>query len=149
MHRRLVLVAVCTLFLLGGLVGCTAKPVVKEDETAADLLHIAGAYQTIISGGAPPPRELEQIKKVLADFHKANLNPPAEEVLTSSRDGQPYVVILGAQLGSVSSDDILIYEKKGLEGKRYVLLMSRDVRQLTDEEFAQAKFAMGHRPEKT
>jgi hypothetical protein len=67
-------------------------------------------------------------------------------VLTSSRDGQPYVVIFGVDLGARNSPDTFVYEKTGADGKRYVLTMSRDVRQLTDAESAQATFANGHKP---
>jgi len=97
--------------------------------------------------GGKPPRDVEQLKKILAELHAADLNPAPEEVLTSSRDGQPYVIIMGANLGATISGDILAYEKNGLNGKRYVLTMSRDIRQMTDEEFKRATFVQGHKPE--
>ena len=93
-----------------------------------------------------PPRDIKEIEKVLSDLHDANLNPPAKEILVSPRDGEPYVIIMGANLGATRSPDILAYEKRGAEGKHYVLLMSYDVQQITDEEFSKATFAMGHKP---
>ena len=71
-----------------------------------------------------------------------------DEVLTSSRDGQPYVIILGADLGATRSGEVLAYEKKGAGGKRYVLSMDFNVGQISDADFAKATFAMGHLPAK-
>jgi hypothetical protein len=146
MRRRFALVALCTLFSLSGLVGCTSKPVVKEDEAAQDLSNIGMAYGFVVTGDFHPPRDIAEIKKVLDGLHRMGKTPPTDEVLVSSRDGEPYVIILGARLGEVISQDILAYEKKGADGKRYVLLMDRSVRQLSDEEFKQATFAQRHRP---
>jgi hypothetical protein len=128
------------------LAGCT-KPVSREDEQTNDLNNIARAYGIIVNDSHRPPRGVEELKTLLSGLHKADMVPDPEEIFVSSRDGQPYVIIYGANLGTVSSPEILAYEKKGADGKRYVLLMSRDVRQLTDQEFKQARFANGHKPE--
>ena len=125
--------------------GCS-KASNGEDETTTDLRQIARAYGVVIGGKNRPPKNIEEIKQVLSDLHKDGLNPPADEVLTSSRDNEPYVVIMGANLGGVKSTEILVYEKKGADGKRYVLDMNYEVQQLTDAEFAQAAFAHGHKP---
>jgi hypothetical protein len=130
--------------LLSG--GCSSRAGSSDDEPTRDLGHIARAYQVHLYGGKPP-REVDQLKKILEELHAANLNPAPEEVLTSSRDGQPYVIIMGANLGATTSGDILAYEKNGANGKRYVLLMSRDIRQMADEEFKRATFVQGHKPE--
>jgi hypothetical protein len=135
-----------TALLAASVVACASRPVSREDETTSDLRNIARAYEVVINQHRHPPRDVEELKRVLADLHEANLNPPADEVLTSSRDGQPYVIILGADLGASAAKDVLAYEKKGKEGKRYVLYLSRDIMQLTDAEFARATFAMGHKP---
>jgi hypothetical protein len=128
--------------------GCSSKPVSREDEQTQDLNCIARAYGIIVNADHHAPKNVEEIKKLLSGLHKADIVPDPEEILVSTRDGQPYVIIYGVNLGMVApSPEILAYEKKGAEGKRYVLLMSRDVRQITDEEFKQAKFANGHKPE--
>ncbi|QDU30353.1 hypothetical protein ETAA8_54810 [Anatilimnocola aggregata] len=137
----------CVLFVLGVLSGCATKYTPNEDDTTTDLSHISKAYGIITSADHHPPRHVDEIKSLLKGLHSANLNPPPEEILVSSRDGEPYVIIYGANVGSYASDEILAYEKNGKDGVRYVLLMSRDVRQMTDEEFKRAKFVMGHRPE--
>jgi hypothetical protein len=141
------LIAASALLLLEiSFCGCSSQPKSAEDENTTDMRHIARAYELVINQSKKPPRDIEQIKSVLNELAEAKLNPPADEVLTSSRDGQPYVVILGANLGATRSADVLAYEAKGAEGKRYVLKMSYDVSQMTDAEFAQATFAMGHKP---
>ena len=129
-------------------VGCSGDAGPKVDDSTQDLNQIARAYSMIVTGKNRPPKDVSEIRAILTDLHAADINPPPDEVLVSSRDGQPYVIIMGANLGGVSSGDILAYEKTGAEGKRYALLMSRDVQQVTDEEFRQATFAMGHRPGK-
>ncbi len=126
--------------------GCSFGAKSSEDETTTDLRHIVRAYDLVLAEKRRPPRDVSELEKVLTELHEADLNPPAKEVLTSSRDGEPYVIIMGADLGATRSADILAYEKRGAEGKRYVLMMSYDVQQLTDQEFAQATFAMGHKP---
>ena len=75
------------------------------------------------------------------------LNDEADKVLTSSRDNQPYVIIIGSQFGVGEGNEIVMYEKTGAEGTRYVMFTDRSVRQLSTEEFRQSKFAKGHRPE--
>jgi hypothetical protein len=126
--------------------GCSSGAKSSEDETTMDFRHIVRAYDLVLAEKRRPPRDVSEIEKVLTELHEADLNPPAKDVLISSRDGEPYVIIMGADLGATRSSDILAYEKRGAEGKRYVLLMSYDVQQLTDEEFANATFTMGHKP---
>jgi hypothetical protein len=130
-----------------GIGGCSARAVSVDEEAASDLREIARAYEVVIAASQRPPRALDQINKVLTDLHTDGLvaDEPAD-VLNSPRDGQSYVIILGADLGAQNSPEILAYEALGADGNRYVLLMSRDIRKMTDEEFAQAPFAMGHKP---
>ena len=127
--------------------GCTGKPKQTEDEVTTDFRHISRAYQVIQAGSNRPPRDVAEIEKILGELHKDGLNDKPEEVLTSSRDGQRYVIIMGATLGASTSNDILAYEKTGVDGNRYVLLTSSDVRQIPDAEFRQSTFAKGHKPE--
>jgi len=148
---RSFLPAFATFGLLAAIVwsaGCSATPKSTEDENSTDLREIAKAYAVTISLHRRPPKSIEEIKKVLEDLHEAKMVGKPDEVLTSTRDGQPYVIILGADLGATRSPDILAYEKKGAGGKRFVLSMDFNIVQMTDADFAQATFAMGHRPAK-
>ena len=142
---RLSLLAGVCLVLLGG---CLAKPGPREDETTMDFRHIARVYESIQSFNNRPPRDLEEIKKYLADYHTDGLVEEPDKVLTSSRDGLPYVIVLGAQFGG-TEDEIIFYEQRGADGQRYVMTTGRVVQKMTDEEFRQARFANQHRPEST
>jgi len=81
-------------------------------------------------------------------FGESGASGDPEQYLRSPRDNQPYVIIYGSPLDSDGRDIILAYEKDGLDGKRYVITLSRDVKLMTDEEFAGAKFASGLKPSK-
>lgn len=144
LNSRALIVSTLVVLLLAG---CLVKSGPREDETTMDMRHIARVFESIQGFYNRPPKDLEEIKKFLTDYHTDGLNDEADKVLTSSRDGQPYVIIIGSQFGTGSGSEIVIYEKKGADGKRYVMHTDRSVRQLTDDEFKQATFAKGHRPE--
>lgn len=147
MFGRLGSIVVGALVMGGAAIGCSVQGITAEEETLRDLGEIARAYEVVIAASQRPPRDVSQIEKVLADLHTDGLvaDKPAD-VLTSPRDGQCYVIILGADLGAQNSPEILAYESQGAGGTRYALLMSRDIKQLADDEFAAAPFAMGHKP---
>src|SRR5690349_9665042 len=126
--------------------GCSGAATSSEDETTRDLRQISRAYDGILSWKNKPPRAVEEIRNFLADLHKDGQGGKPEDVLTSSRDGQPYVIVLGVDLGAKRSTDIFIYEKNGKDGLRYVMQTSREVRQITDADFKNAAFAKGHKP---
>lgn len=129
------------------LCGCQTKSRPREDETTMDFRYIARVYESIQSFNQRPPRDLEEIKKYLADYQTDRVIEDAEKVLTG-RDGLPYVIVLGAQFGA-PDEEIIFYEKQGVDGQRYVMTTNRIVRKMTDEEFRQARFANRHRPEST
>jgi hypothetical protein len=131
---------------LAGAVGCSSAVQPREDETTMDLRHIARAYGVIQSAHNRPPKDVDEIKAILTDLHAGQLSGPPDEVLTSARDGQPYVIVLTVNLGSAPGNDIFIYEQVGKDGSRYVMTTALEVRQVPDAEFAQASFAKGHRP---
>lgn len=141
--RTLVASSLVILFLIG----CASNSGPREDETTMDMRAIARIFESTQSFYNRPPKDLEEIRKFLTDFHTDRIGDEPDKVLTSSRDGQPYVIIIGAQFGTGMGNEIVMYEKKGAEGKRYVMFTDRSVRQLTDDEFKQAVFARGHRPE--
>jgi len=144
--RRRFVAGVSLILLLGG---CQTESGSREDETTMDFRHIARVYESIQSFHNRPPRDLEEIKKYLVDYHTDGLVEEPEKVLTSTRDGLPYVIVLGAQFGAGMQDEIVFYEKRGADGLRYVMTTGRVVRKLTDEEFRRARFAQQHRPEST
>jgi len=136
-------VVVLALLLL---TACSVKPKSREDDTTTDFRHIASAYDIVQSGKNRPPKDIDELRKVLTELHDAKLMPAPDDVLISSRDGLPYVIVFGLSLGAQVSHDIFIYEQRGFDGQRYVMTMSRNVQQLSEDGFRGATFAKGHRP---
>jgi uncharacterized lipoprotein len=130
------------LLAILALVGCSEAPKPKRDPAHYNLYRIAQAYER--ASVNHPPQSVEQIKKILRECY-----PPdeAESILRSPRDGEPYVIIAGSRFDVESDGIILVYERRGSEGKRQVLTTARRYALLTDEEFARATFANSHRPE--
>jgi hypothetical protein len=128
------------------LVGCSGKHAAREDATTLELRQLAQAYESVQSTRHRPPKNIDELRQVLQEFHDARFGDPPDEVLTSNRDGLPYEIIFGLDLGAEVSHDIFIYEQKGAEGFRYAMTISRMVKQIPDGEFARQQFARGHRP---
>lgn len=106
-----------------------------------NLQHISAAYfQATDKVQAPSgPSDLTPFLKAMGD--------PAQ-ILKSPDDGQNYVILWNVDVKKLTAKDmttkVLAYEKQGTDGKRWVLL-TRDVRQLTDDELRQAPFPPGHK----
>jgi hypothetical protein len=136
----------CLLFVFG----CSTEVKTDEEPVVKNLYELAQAhtaYMGVTNGR--PATEPEQLKQQLVYIHDAGLGRAPDEVLISPRDGLPIVVILGVDFDSVQKSTIWAYEQKGVDGKRYVMTLSRDVALMSDDEFARANFAKGHKPEKT
>jgi hypothetical protein len=127
-----------------GLAGCSRK--VDRPLPAAEqrLLDIGTAYLNAINRLKRPPRGFDDLKP--------SLQPGAtEDYLRSPGDGEPFVIFWGIDYhklppGPVDPFTVAAYEKKGVEGKRYVLRFPRSVVQMTDEELRKAVFPSGHSP---
>lgn len=126
--------------------GCAEKSGPREDAMTLDFRQISQAYESVQSTKHRPPQDVAELKQVLQEFHDAKFGDPPDEVLTSDRDGLPYGIVFGLDLGAAVSHDIFIYEQKGAEGTHYVMTMSRNVLQIPDADFARQTFARGHRP---
>ena len=136
----------------GLIAGCGGETVSLDDQTSRYLSELGQAYMTFMIAEKRHPKSLEEIRQTLQTLHRAEYASDPELVMRSPRDGQPFVVILGAASkgdGGRDKSTIWAYEQTGVEGKRYVLMLSSDVQLLTDEEFARAEFAAGHKPAKT
>lgn len=130
---RRALIAMIPLLVLAG---CGGPEPAQEDDTTKDLRQISSAYEVIMSGKNRPPKSMDEIRQVLSELHAAGMGDAPDEVLVSSRDGQPYVVKLGVELGS-GAGGVFAHEQTGVDGKRYVMTMSRDVSLMSNEEFSQ------------
>ncbi|WP_425619296.1 hypothetical protein NA78x_003034 [Anatilimnocola sp. NA78] len=139
-RARPLAVALAALLLV---TACTVKPKSREDETTTDFRQISRVFETTQNFYNRPPKDLAEIRSMLADFHKDGLNDEPDQVLTSSRDNEPYLIVLPARLGSEPADSIVLCEKTGLDGVRYVMTQNRQVRQVPEAEFRQLRLANG------
>jgi hypothetical protein len=136
-------------FLLLGLVaGCSGSPRevnITMDKTQENLLHVGSAYSRYLESAKKPPTSTDHLKPYLKEFG----NP--DELLRSSRDGEPFVICWGVDLSAPptwatqGSTPVIAYEKRGSGGQRYVLTTMRNAMLLSEEAFKQASFPPGHK----
>ncbi len=142
-HRFLSSILVA--FLLVGLTctGCSERPrKVEENQAAHRLRKIAHAYDIGLLSGRMP-RSAEDLKPLLK---QASPTEDPEDMLRSPNDGESFEIMWGVNLDRQTELDlILAHEKKGKDGKRYVLTVARLVSQMGDADFENARFAKGKR----
>ncbi|MCA9185554.1 MAG: hypothetical protein R3E01_18475 [Pirellulaceae bacterium] len=114
-------------------------------EDQGRLSAIVMVYSRACRDKGTPPAATADLMTILA---KAGAG---EDVLTSTRDGEPFVIIwnldlLGKYQGSTAP---LAYEQNGVDGKRLVVNCRREVSEVSDAEFGQLKFPAGHKPVKS
>jgi hypothetical protein len=116
-----------------GLAGCSSKPPPKRDPPVEVYLRrIYQAYDIAMYKLGHPPRNEDELRRFLGET--GAMEDP-EQLLVSPRDGQKYVIHYGPRLEPYGGE-ILAHEKDGVDGTRYILLTSCDVRVMKDEDFA-------------
>jgi hypothetical protein len=129
------------------LTGCQTKNEMFEEEPIkANLRQISKAYWAHLGYHQKPPSP-EDLRGDVQGLHALEMGRPADEAMVSPRDKQPLVIVYGANL-STPTDAILAYEKEGVDGKRYVVTMRQEIKEVTEEEFAKATFPRGHKPDR-
>lgn len=139
-HRRRAWLAMVAVIA----VGC--GPSVIRSEIPADpdterLVAVARAYSQFTAEKGRPPKGPEDIRDRL----------PAADALTSSRDGQPYVIFWGVDPREPptwsTGRAILGHESQGAGGTRYALIMRGNlhVEKLGDEELRASSFPPGRK----
>ncbi len=141
----------CALILLAVVVlsGCEpSTPLIVNTPvppTQANLIKINIAYCRYLAETGRPPQSSKDIQPLLA-----KMGSP-DEILRSPRDGQPLVICWGVSprklLSSAKSTPVLAYERRGVNGSRYVLTAIHSVELMPDAEFRAASFPPGHHPE--
>jgi hypothetical protein len=115
------------------LAGCSSKPPPKrEPPVEVYLRRLVQAYDVAEYKLGRPPRNEDELKRFLGE---TGATEDPEQLLVSPRDGQKYVVYYGRRLDPYGSE-LLAHEKDGADGTRYAITLSRDVRVLSDDEFA-------------
>src|SRR5206468_8320011 len=107
-----------------------------------NLSTIKGAYLKATQKLGKPPARQEDIMPFLQEVGEP------EQILRSSNDGEPYVIIWGVDIRRYLDkgiDPVVAYEKNGKDGKR-VVSHGHFVRIETDEEFQKDVFPAGHKP---
>jgi hypothetical protein len=135
---------ICCLGLLIALTesGCSQKPKFEENKAADHLRKIANAFDVAAyAGGAPT--NADELKP-----HLKTVSPKddPETLLRSPNDGEPYEIMWGVNLDRQTDiGAIFAHEKKGVNGKRYVISVARIVTQVSDADFENSTFAKGRR----
>jgi hypothetical protein len=138
---------ICGEFGLGlamlALVGCSRNVDRPYAATEDRLVNIGKAYLKAAYEGKAPSG-FEDIKPYLE-------GDVTEDYLRSPGDGEPFVIIWGVNYhtlppGKGDPFTVAAYEKKGVNGKRYVLRFPLRVESMTDEQLRKAIFPPGQSP---
>jgi hypothetical protein len=136
----------CLIALVAAGCGTPEVQPLSEDEMAAvrHFQRIGAAYNQAYQAKRKPPASANDLRP----FLKQPSGGP--DPLVSPRDGRPVVVVPGiAPDVRPASDDeqmIVAYEQTGMDGTRLMVDVRGMVHTVTDKEFAEIKFAGGHRP---
>jgi len=146
----IVILSVLPLASLVPMAGCgsSAPVVAKEDTSRQNLQRIGVAYSQATAKLNRPPRNM---KELIATFDEGPDQVPAAEIIKSPNDGEEYVVVWNVDFPELAKargnvDVVIAYERRGKDGKRYVLKPPAHVLVMTDEEFKSASFPPGYQP---
>jgi hypothetical protein len=140
------------LLLLGlsgcsGCSGCGPQVNVVPLTPAEDALkYIAMAYLDAHSELNRPPKNAEDLRPFLKRFGDP------EQLLVSPNDGQPFVIVWGADPNRGGPTEymnmfpILAYEKQGAGGKRAVTDIRGRPMTVPAEDLSKLTFVRGHKP---
>jgi hypothetical protein len=147
MVRRVRRPLIGSLLLLAGLTGCGSDTnVVPLSRAEKDLSTIAMAFMDAYGRLGHGPKNADELKPFLKEFGAS------EAVLVSPNDGEPYVVVWGAnptQGGPTEYQGmwpIIAYESKGAGGKRAVTDIRGRPLTVPEADFPKLKFAGGRPP---
>ena len=111
--------------------------------TEADLLKIGGAYARATAKLGRPPTN----RKELIPFLDPKL--PASQIFRSPNDGEDFEIVWGVELRELKAQGndvpIVAYEKRGKEGKRYVLRGRSEALVMSEGELKSAVFPAGYK----
>ncbi len=125
-------------------VGCgESEPVaVAIPQTYNNMKTLGAAYIQATQKNNRPPQKLEDLRP----FVHPSIN--LEQIAHSENDNQDFVIVWGVDFrtaGQQGGMPIVIYERTGLNGERYVCQFN-DVQIFNEEQFKAAKFPDGHTP---
>jgi hypothetical protein len=127
----------------------TGKPL---DPASQQLRNIGYAYElATMRLDRPPLRRAELLPFLKKEEDPENPAARADptDIFRSANDGEEFVIHWGLDVRAVnpaghpSKVPVLAYEKRGKDGKRFILQHVRIVRKVTDEELAKLPFPPG------
>ncbi|MFO0865277.1 MAG: hypothetical protein U0744_11620 [Gemmataceae bacterium] len=113
------------LLLLVFLGGCGSSPPPNHEPTLTQLVSLYGRYVGQHKG-SPPPNE-QSLKEFVK---KVDPNRNLDELMTSPRDKQPYVVRYGVKPTMGGQQPVIAHEAVGVGGKKLVGLGAGEVKEL-------------------
>jgi hypothetical protein len=129
--------------LIAMAVGCSGGGSAIPAPTDSSMLRgIIRIYSTAARDLGRSPKNIDELKAVLAPVSK-----DPSEYLRSTRDGEEFAVVWGLNLATAPPDTVIAYERKGIDGKRMVVTVAGDLREVTPAEFAAIKFPKDYQPE--
>jgi hypothetical protein len=118
--------------------GCTSRSAIANKEEMSRLKPLVVLYTSASSALRHPPQSEDEFKKYIATqkgrlLDMLHVEKP-EELFTSERDGQPYVIAYGPTANG-KPREVIAYEKVGVNGKRMVGYATGIVSELDEERF--------------
>jgi hypothetical protein len=112
-----------------------------EGQVGESLMIVANAYLQATEKNKRPPKGPEELKPFLP------ADKPADSLLRSVRDGEPFVILWGTdpREGMDVKPLVIGYEQKGKDGTRMVFT-AMGVMTMDEAGFAAARFPPGHKP---
>lgn len=142
MNRFAAFGMVCFALGAAGLVGCSSQTV-EHPPVHQNLKKIGIAYIQATEKLNRAPANLKDLMPFLKD------QGDPDQLLKSPGDGENFVIVWNVDHRAYASKGeqlpVIVYEKTGSDGMRYVLRVNRTLR-LTNEEFQKAPFPQGHKP---
>jgi len=137
----------CLLVLALAVAGCGTGPnLIPLTKSEKSLTFIALAYGEAHARLGHGPKNAEELKPFLKEFG----NP--DELLVSPNDGEPYVVVWGANPTRGGPTEykqmfpILAYENKGTRGKRALTDIRGRPMTVPNDDIPKLTFVAGHKP---
>jgi len=129
---RLIAAWAC-LLLVASVVGCGTR----QEPTPEGELHIqdlAGWYQKFrrANRGRYPPNEQAFATFIGSSLKQAGDSRDPQELLTSPRDGQKYVVTYGKATSPAPNTSVVAYEKEGVDGKKLIVFETKESKEVDD-----------------
>lgn len=132
--------------LLSLFLACRPAEVVTR--IPVDHASLQGLVTIYVYAAAELGRPPQSVDELQSTFEKASIEDPSQ-MLTSTRDGQPFVIIWGLDVTGryAGADAPIAYEREGLDGVRLVVTCGLQVLEVSDAEFADLHWPEGYEPE--